>query len=141
MLEAVSPVTFNTVAGASIIVAIIVSIGREYIGNPNNVIINISDIVPPPIGTAVTRSVASSETASTLMNGMFILNKLTKNIILNTLPIIEPSLWKFVPRGITVLAISSLAPAFFADSIFTGMEAAEEQVDKAVIVAGNILFQ
>ena len=38
--------------------AIIVKIGNADTGKPNIVIINISDIVPPPIGTAVTSNVA-----------------------------------------------------------------------------------
>lgn len=48
-----SPVTFKRVAGASIIVAIIVSIGKADTGNPISFNISISDIVPPPIGAAV----------------------------------------------------------------------------------------
>ena len=35
-------------------------------------------------------------------------------MILNTLPIIEPSLWNDVPKGIVVSAISSETPIFFA---------------------------
>ena len=54
------PVTFKTVAGASIIVAIIVSIGSVLSGKPSIVIIKVSDIVPPPIGTAETKIVAKS---------------------------------------------------------------------------------
>ena len=92
MENAVSPTTFNIVAGGSIIVAIIVNIGNAETGNPSIVNINISDIVPPPIGTAVTRSVATRATPKTLRVLTSALNKYTKNIILNTLPIIEPSL-------------------------------------------------
>ena len=59
-------------------------------------IINISDIVPPPIGTAAIRMVAIRETSTILAINdtpiIWVLNKDTKNIILNTLPIIEPSL-------------------------------------------------
>lgn len=92
ILDAVSPVTFNKVAGASITAAIIVSIGSADTGKPREVIINISDIVPPPIGTAVTSRVANKEISNILVFDIFALNKHTRNIILNTLPIIEPSL-------------------------------------------------
>ena len=47
-------------------VAIIVRIGSAPIGKPSIVIIKVSDIVPPPIGTAVTKSVATRATNSTL---------------------------------------------------------------------------
>ena len=59
---ALSPTTFKTVAGASIIAAIIVKIGSDDNGNPNKVIISISLIDPPPTGTALIKSVAISET-------------------------------------------------------------------------------
>ena len=60
---------------------------------------------------------------------------------MNTLPIIEPSLWKLVPSGITVSATSSLTPISFADLVFTGIDAAEEHVANAVKVGGIIFFQ
>ena len=123
------------------IVAIIVSIPREEIGKPNKVIINVSEIVPPPIGTAVTNKVARSATPTIVNKDTSLLKRLTKNIILKTLPIIEPSLWKLVPSGIVVSAISSLTPIFLAHSIFTGIQAAEDHVASEVIVAGIILFQ
>ena len=56
-------------------------------------------------------------------------------------PIIEPSLWKLVPKGIIVSAISGETPIFLEASAFTGIEAADEQVPKAVTVAGIIFFQ
>ena len=121
--------------------AIIVNIARVDIGKPSIVIISVSDIVPPPIGTAVISRVARSATPSILSDEMSLLNKLTKNIILNTLPIIEPSLWKLVPSGIVVSAISFGTPMFLAQAVFTGIEAADEQVARAVSVAGNIFFQ
>ena len=106
---------------------------------------SISDIVPPPIGTAVTSNVASKATPST-SNTLPTVFKLvpksdTKNIILKTLPIAEPSLWKLVPRETVVSAISSGIPIFLAHSIFTGTLAAEEQVPRAVSPAGIIFFQ
>lgn len=58
ILLAESPTTLSVVAGGSIIVAITVNIGRVASGKPSEVIINVSDIVPPPIGTAVTNIVA-----------------------------------------------------------------------------------
>lgn len=90
--EAVSPVTLSTVAGASIIVAIAVKIGKVLTGKPRRVIINNSDIVPPPIGIAVTKSVLIRAINIILDVLIFELNKYTKNIILKTLPMIEPSL-------------------------------------------------
>ena len=110
-------------------------------GKPNIEIINASDIVPPPIGTAVTRSVAKRAIPNTFNVLTSALNKLTRNIILNTLPIIEPSLWKLVPNGIVVSAISSGTPIFLAQSVFTVIDAAEEHVAIDVRVAGKILLQ
>ena len=40
-----------------------------------------------------------------------------------------------------VFAISLGTPIFFAQFVLTGIEAAEEHVANAVIVAGNIFFQ
>ena len=57
-----SPTTFNIVAGASMIVAIIVNIGKTPALYPIIVIIIISEIVPPPIGTAVINNVATKDT-------------------------------------------------------------------------------
>ena len=68
---------------------------------------------------------------------MLVPNKYARNIILNTLPIIDPSLWKLVPKGIIVSAISSDTPIFLAQLIFTGIDAAEEHVEIDVAVAGN----
>ena len=136
-----SPTTFSTVAGASIIVAIIVKIGNAFTGKPINVNIIISEIVPPPIGTAVTNKVTSNHTTNTLKNPTLLPNRDTRNIILNAEPIIEPSLWKLVPRGIMVSAISAETPNFFAVSIFTGIDAALEHVASAVTVDGIIFFQ
>ena len=68
-------------------------------------------------------------------------NKQTKNIILNTDPIIEPSLWKLVPIGIVVSAISSGTPIFFAHSTLTGIHAALEHVASDVKVDGTAFFQ
>ena len=71
----------------------------------------------------------------------FVPNSPTKNIILNTDPMIEPSLWKLVPSGIIGSAISSGTPIALAACRFAGIEAALEQVANAVIVAGIILVQ
>ena len=68
-------------------------------------------------------------------------NKYTKNIILKTLPITEPSLWKLVPIGIVVSAISSDTPISLVAFTLTGIHAADEQVAKAVAVGANICFQ
>ena len=91
-----SPTTFNIVAGASMIVAIIVYIGKTPALYPIIVIIIISEIVPPPIGTAVINNVATKDTNSILdmpaNPEILVPNRHTKNITLNTLPIIEPSL-------------------------------------------------
>ena len=141
ILLAESPTTFNIVAGGSIIVAIIVKIGNADTGKPSMVIINISDIVPPPIGTAVTSNVARRATPNIFNEETSLLNKQTKNIILNTLPIIDPSLWKLVPSGIVVSAMSSWTPIFLAHIVLTGIDAADEQVPNDVNVAGNIFFQ
>ena len=46
-------------------VAITVNIGRAPTGNPIIEIINISDIVPPPTGTAAINSVAINDTPIT----------------------------------------------------------------------------
>ena len=54
---------------------------------------------------------------------------------------IEPSLWKLTPIGIVVSAISSGTPIFLAQSVFTGIDAAEEHVAIDVSVAGKILLQ
>ena len=137
----VSPTTFNKVAAGSIIVATIVKIGSAVSGNPIIVIISVSDIVPPPTGIAVTKSVEISATNITFPVLTSALNRYTKNIILNTLPITEPSLWKLVPSGIIVSAISSDTPIFFALVIFTGIDAADEHVDTDATVGGNIFFQ
>ena len=64
--DAESPVTFNSVAAGSIIVAIIVSIGSDASGNPISDIIIISDMVPPPTGTAVISRFAIKATPITL---------------------------------------------------------------------------
>ena len=94
--ETVSPTTFNIVAGGSIIVAIIVNIGNAATGYPIIVIINISEIVQQPIGTAVTNKFASKAIPITPSTSpgvdKLVPNRQTKNIILNTDPIIEPSL-------------------------------------------------
>ena len=94
--DTVSPTTLSIVAGASIIVAIIVNIGSAATGYPIIVIINISEIVPPPIGTAVTNKFASNATPSIYITSpvvaIVVPNKHTKNIILNTDPNIDPSL-------------------------------------------------
>ena len=120
-------------------------IGSAAIGYPIIVIISISDIVPPPIGTALTNNVATNATPNICKTlpilEIFVPNKHTKNIILNTEPIIEPSLWKLVPIGIVVSAISSGTPIFFAHSTFIGIEAALEHVAKDVTVGGIIFFQ
>ncbi len=65
----------------------------------------------------------------------------TKNIILNTEPIIEPSLWKLVPKGIKVSHISSETPIFLAAFKFVGIDAALEHVANEVTVAGMIFAQ
>ena len=57
-------------------------------------------------------------------------NKYTKNIILNTDPITEPSLWKLVPRGIVVSAILGFVNFLTADKI---KAIAEEKVQKAML--------
>ena len=62
---AVSPKELSIVAGASVIVAIMVRIGRAAIGNPSKVIISISLIVPPPTGTAVIKRLATIATIQT----------------------------------------------------------------------------
>ena len=54
---------------------------------------------------------------------------------------IEPSLWKLTPIGIVVSAISSGTPIFLAQSVLTGIEAADEQVASDVTVAGIMFFQ
>ncbi len=64
--ELVSPTTFNRVAAGSMIVAIIVRIGKAVNGKPIIVRIRVSDIVPPPTGTAVISNVARRETAITV---------------------------------------------------------------------------
>ena len=137
----VSPTTFNKVAAGSIIVATIVKIGSAVSGNPIIVIISVSDIVPPPTGIAVTKSVEISATNITFPVLTSALNKYTKNIILNTLPITEPSLWKLVPKGMIVSTISSGTPIFLALLILAGMEAADEQVEIDVAVAGKMFCQ
>ena len=101
----------------------------------------ISEIVPPPIGTAVTNKFAINATIIICPIPAFVPNKHTKNIILNTEPIIEPSLWKLVPSGIIVSAISGETPIFLAAVTFAGIDAAEEHVASDVIVAGIIFFQ
>ena len=84
------------VAGASIIVAMIVKIGKAATGYPIIVIINISDIVPPPIGTAVTNKLANNAIPNTPITSHIPVNVVpnnpTKNIILKTDPIMDPSL-------------------------------------------------
>ena len=123
------------------IVAIIVKIGKAVSGNPNIVIINVSLIVPPPTGTAVTSNVASNDTPRIAHTLGLVPNKYTKNIALNTEPITDPSLWKLVPNGIIVSAISFETPIFLAQSVLTGIDAADEHVLIAVAVAGKILAQ
>ena len=107
--------------------------------------ISISEIVPPPIGTPVINKFASRATPKTcnIAPGVFIVvpNKHTRNIILNIEPMIDPSLWKLDPIGIVVSAISSGTPIFFADSIFTGIDAALEHVASDVNVGASAFFQ
>ena len=64
------------------IVAIIVKIGNVPRGYPNILIISISEIVPPPIGTALTKRVATKEINITLNIDILpkSLNKYTKYI-------------------------------------------------------------
>ena len=50
-------------------------------------------------------------------------------------------MWKLVPKGMVVSAISSETPIFFVDSIFIGIHAALEHVPIAVTVAGITCFQ
>lgn len=64
--EAESPTTFSIVAGGSIIVAMIVKIGRALALYPIIVNIIISEMVPPPIGTAVINKLAIKATANIL---------------------------------------------------------------------------
>ena len=64
-----------------------------------------------------------------------------KNIILKIPPIIEPSLWILTPSGITIFARVSETPIFLAASIFTGIQAALEQVANAVTAGGVAFFQ
>ena len=73
--EQESPTTFKTVAGASIIVAIIERIGKADDGKPRICKINISDIVPPPIGTAVISNVESKDTPKIVKMFIFLPNK------------------------------------------------------------------
>ena len=127
--DAESPTTFNIVAGGSIIVAIIVNIGSAATGNPIIVRIIISDIVPPPTGTAAINKLAINATIITFPTLGVDPNKYTKNIILNTPPMIEPSLWKLVPNGIVVSAISSDTPMSLAALMLAGILAADEQVE------------
>ena len=133
--ETVSPTTFNIVAGASIIVAIIVSIGNAATGYPIILIISISDIVPPPIGTAVINKFASRATPSTPKISpavdMLVPNSPIRNIILNTEPIIDPSLWKLDPNGIVVSAISSGTPIFLLHYIQAPLTAALQAMEQA----------
>ena len=127
------------------IVAITVSIGNAAAGYPIMVIIIISEIVPPPIGTAVTNNVATRETSKICITppnvATFVPNKHTRNITLNTEPIMLPSLCKFVPNGIDVSAISFETPIFSVASILTGIEAPLEHVARAVTVGGITCFQ
>ena len=120
--------------------AIIVRIGNDATGNPISDRIIISLIVPPPIGTAVINRLATKAVATTCkipcQDQILVPNKYTKNIILNTLPIIEPSLWKLHPNGIVVSAISSGTPIFFELWMLAGIQAAEEQVEIEVAVVG-----
>ena len=109
------------------------------------VMISISEIVPPPIGTAVTRRVAIRAIpiiwATSPNVTMLVPNKHSRNIILKALPIDEPSLWKLVPRETVVSAMSSGTPIFLVHSIFTGTLAADEQVPNDVKADGIIFFQ
>ena len=120
-------------------VAITVIIGNADIGAPNRDIINISAIVPPPIGNAVISSVDRSARSKTFVDVMSKLNKYTRNSILNAFPTIDPSLWKFVPSGITDDAISFGMPIFCVAVMLLGIDAADEQVDRAVMV-GVIIY-
>ena len=58
--------------------------------------INISEIVPPPIGTAVTNKLANKAIPRipkiSPAVDILVPNKHTKNMILNTEPMMEPSL-------------------------------------------------
>ena len=108
-------------------------------------IIIISEIVPPPIGTAVTNNVATNDTNKICITppnvATFVPNKHTRNIILNTEPIMLPSLCKFVHNGIDDSAMSLDIPIFSAASIFTGIEAPLEHVASDVTVGGTMCFQ
>ena len=57
------------------IVAITAKIGNADVGNPNNCKINISDIVPPPIGTAVINKVARIDVIIIVDKLVFVWNK------------------------------------------------------------------
>ena len=71
----VSPRAFNIVAGASVIVAIIVRIGNAAVGNPSNVMIKSSEIVPPPTGTALINKVAIKLTVIICHMDILLINK------------------------------------------------------------------
>ena len=103
--------------------------------------INDSDIVPPPIGTAVISKTATSDTKTIWKIDTSPPNRLIKNMILNTHPIIDPSWCKLVPKPTKVSETSSGIPIFLAASIFTGKLAAEEQVAKEVNVGSKIFDQ
>ena len=50
-------------------------------------------------------------------------------------------MWKLVPSGIVVSAISLGTPIFLEQVVFTAIDAALEQVARDVSVAGNTFFQ
>ena len=98
-------------------------------------------MVPPPIGTAVTSKLAIRATIIICPIEAVVPNRHTKNIILNTDPIIEPSLWKLVPNGTVVSAISAGTPIYSDAFVFSGIAAADEHVARATTVGDIIFFQ
>ena len=139
--QTVFSVEFNSVAGASNIVPITTIIGSNAGSIPKALMINISLINPPP-GIAPITAPFINATANTanIIPGLVISvpNNPNRNAIFNTPVTTEPSLCMFAPNGITVSAISSGTPICLAETKFTGIQAALEQVATAVTVGQEV---
>ena len=104
-----------------------------------------SSPVIPPTGMAPTTMLPSTASRMTITVGPkpsgTAPKKYSANSTLATEFTTEPSLWRLVPSGITPSVILSLTPRLRAAAIFTGIQAAEEQVPTAVADGGIISFQ
>lgn len=143
MVDGISPVAFKQVAGASINQAIVESKRYASAGKPKMDRIN-NSLINPPEGIpdiAIQINVASSKVIRMFGSvKKFRPNIANKNIIFNTVPMLDPSICVAAPRDKLTPLISSLIFSFLVVSMFTGRVAMDEQVAREVNADGPIFF-